>query len=346
MNLRGNYLKNADDGHDSSFILALDFNNCSAEKAQQIIDRAIDFANKNLVSDDCYFVSNGTNEGQKFPKNLSVSADNIGVSYTVSGMILPDKKLRNELLEASLSRPVFKADEQALKDYLLDTNSFVCTTNPVDDFSLSFKRLSWDEDGSFECIISVSCYSLGYNYSEITKLYHSFIKEISEKFDLFAAYIDFDGFGMGELLYEYCYSELLESDEAFSCYRTYPWGGYLSEYLFENNSHVKAELISSAYTEHLNHGMYFNSHTTPEAYTFPKRFDMYDVLSPLLRKSYGIVPVEHIIKSGFKPCEEKVYLFNDFSSLYACFSNGVNLLDILRNEKEKGFEYIGCIDIL
>ena len=346
MNLRGNYFKNADDGHDSSFILVLDFNNCSAEKAQQIIDRAIEFANKNLVSGDSYFVSNGTNEGHKFPKKLSVSADNIGVSYTVSGMILPDKRLRKELLEASLSRPFVKADKQALKDYLLDDDSFVCTTNPVDDFSLSFKRLSWDEDGSFECIISVSCYSLGYDYSEITKLYHGFIKEISEKFDLFAAYIDFDGFAMGELLYEYCYNELIEGDEAFECYRTYPWGGYLSGCLLKNNTQVKHELINSAYTEQLNRGMFFSSHSTPEAYTFSKRFDMYNVLRALLRKSYGVIPVEHIIVSGFKPCEEKVYLFNDFSTLYVCFSNGVNLLDILRNEKEKGFEYIGCIDIL
>lgn len=345
MNLRGNYFKNAEDGHDSSFILALDFNACPAEKAQQIIDRAIDFANKNLVSDACCFASIGTNEGQKFPERLAVSADNIGVSYTVSGMILPDKKLRKELLEASLSRPFVKADKQALKEYMLDDSFFVCTTNPVDDFSLTFNRLSCDENGAFECIISVSCYSLGYDYSEIIMLYHDFIKEISENYDLFAAYIDFDGFGMGEFLYEYCYSELLESDDTFECYRTYPWGGYLSECLLKNNSSVKSELRKSEYTEQMGSGMYFSSISVPENYSFTKRLAMYDVFRPLLRKSYGVIPVEHLIESGFKPCEEKVYLFNDFSALYACFSNGVNLLDIMRKEKEKGLEYICSIDI-
>ena len=346
MQLRGNYFKKADDGHDSSFILVLDYNDCSEDKKQQIIDTAVDFAEKNFISDDCCFASVGAKRGQSYLKTLDdVSVDNFDISYTVSGMILPDKKLRKEILEASLSRPFVKADKQALKNYLLDDDSYVCTTNPVDDFSLTFNRTGWDEDGSFECIISVSCYSLGYKYSEITDLYRNLIKEMAEEFDLFSAYIDFDGFGMGELLYEYCYCELLEKDEAFDSYRTYPWGGYLSECLLENNSQVKLELISSAYTEQINRGMYFNSHSTPEKYSFSKRLAMYDVLRPILIKSYGIVSVEHLIESGFKPCEEKVYLFDDFSpELYICFSNGVNLLDILRREKER-FRYIGDLDI-
>ncbi len=345
MNLRGNYFKNENDGHDSSFMLVLNFNNCSNDKAQQIIDTVIGFADSNFVSDDCYFVSVDTKRGQRFPKKLSVSADGVDISYSVYGMKLPDKKLRKEILEAPLSRPLHNFNEDDFCRYMLDDAYYVSTNNPMDDFSLTFNRTTWDKNGSFECKISVSCYSLAYNYEEITKLYYNLIKETAERFDLFSAYIDFDGFGYGDLLYEYCYDAFLEQEEVFERFRTYPWGGYISRKNIEKCDVIKSTLKSNTFTEEFGDGLFFCSECKPESFNRSKRQKMYNLLSPIMVKSYGVVPIDFIIQSRFKPCEDKVHLVKDCEEvIYVVFSNGISLEEILDNEDDM-YSYLKTIEL-
>ena len=346
MKLHGNYFKNNGDGNDSSFMLVLNFNDCSNEKAQFIIDRVIDFAEKNFVSDDCYYVSVDTKRGVRYPKKLSVSAEDVDISYSVSGMILPDKKLRKSVMEAPLSWPLSGSTDDDFYKYMHDDDYNISTCNPCDDFTLTFNRTNWEQNGSFECKISVSCYSLAYCYNEITELYYNLIKSMSKKFDLFSAYIDFDGFGYGDLLYEYCYYALLEQEEVFKKLRTYPWGGYISRELIDNNNGIEAALRNNVFTEDFGNGEFFCCKCKPEKFIRSERNKIYNLLRPFLAKSYGIISLDGIIKSGFKPCVEDVHLFESFErTLYVVFSNGVSLDEIIENEDEDLYTYVKTIKL-
>lgn len=345
MNLRGNYYKNNSDGHDSSFMLVLDFNDCLDQKAQVIIDHVINFAEKNFLSDDCYFVSVDTKRGQRFPKKFAVSIENVDISYSVSGMILPNKKLRKDVMEAPLSRPLSGFTTDDFCKYMNEDNYNIATCNPFGDFTLTFNRRNWAGNGSFECIISVSCYSLAYNYDKITEIYYELIKAVDGKFDLFSAYIDFDGFGYGDLLYEYCYGALLEQEEVFERLRTYPWGGYISREFILNNSDIESPLKRDAYTEAFDKGLFFCCKCRPEKFNRSERQKIYSLLRPYLTKSYGFSPLDYIIQSGFKPGDEDVYLFKDCEgTVYTVFSNGISLDEIVENEDDM-YSYFKTIKI-
>ncbi len=344
MILKANYNKTESDYKLDGLSLRLNFNDIDNATAQKIIDKIIDFSYTNLHSDNCYYVSFDSKGNMRLPKKFEVSAEKVNPSYSVLGMILPDKKLRRSIMEEPLfdifsHRPM--VSESDLLEYLSKEPIRETESGNKEDFTITFNKESWDDVFSFECVIKVSRYSLEYSYDALVCLYNDLIRFFSTGHNLFSSYIDFCDMVNDTPLYEYCYDALLTDKERYENLRSFSWGGYITNELLKSKEDLFEDIKPFMNYEELSDGILYYNKIPLEQYDLKEQKKTYKTFRKYFTESYGIIPAEHLIQSGFQPCEDEIYLFRDIvckNDIYVCFSNGIDLKEIIDEIDE--FEYI------
>ena len=349
MKLRGNYYKSADSYNDKFLTLRLNFLDVADDDIILIEGDILSEVQTELISENCYFVSFDSKGRMKFPKRIvaPILKSNPDV-YSIGGMILPDKKL----IKIIMDKPFFVNEsddqgEEALVAYLSDDRIlYQCFSRP-EDFQLDFHRYAHKESSVFESLISISCYSLNYCYEEVLEWFKKLILSLSERNNLFAAYIDIHTSPNDSLIYEYCYDELLDYENKLFMLRSFSWGGYISKELFDKTSLEFKRLSKLLNVQELKNGIVFASKCKIENFNRSERKRTYNALKPALQISYGIIPVDHLLNSGFKPCDDEFCLFEDEESKdkYAVFSNGIALDRIKDELAERDYRYLKTIDL-
>lgn len=347
MKLRGNYYKSADTYNDKFLTLRLNFLDVTDDDILWIEGDILSEVQTELVSDNCYYVSFDSKGRMRFPETMvAPSLRTNPDSYSIGGMILPDKKLRKSITD----KPFFINDsdgqgEGALVAYLSDDKIlYQCFSRP-EDFQVDFHRYGYEEFSVLESLISISCYSLNYCYEEALEWFRKLILRFSERNNLFAAYIDIHTSPDDSLIYEYCYDKLLDYENKLFMLRSFSWGGYLSKDLLDKTTLELKEMSKLLDVEKLNNGIVFSSKCKIENFNREERKSTYNALQPALPKSYGVIPVEHLLDSGFKPCEDVVYLFEESNDEYVVFSNGIPLEQIKDELAEMDYRYVKTIDL-
>ena len=346
MILRPNY-SNADIKNDSYILLLLDFNQINADSAKQIMNKVAKFVKENLHCENCHYVFFDSKGKMKIRSDINVN--DIGINetcFSISGMILPNKRLIKRLMNERyfFSNPAI-AEEKDLLKYLEKDEVVYYTHNTYDDFEISFSRRGWDEKFSFECSIRVNCYSVKYNYDELIKYYNELIIYFSRTAQLFAAYVDYDGFlDEPSLIYEYCYG-FQESEDEFKELRTFPWCVYLSNVYLQTHPTLTTKAKRVLSYKKIENGCILQSDCKLKDFNSSQRTTVFNVLKEFLPKSYGVKPIEYLMCSGFKPCDSTAYIFEEFGNKYIVFSNGVSLENIVLDLQEQYFKYVKTISI-
>ena len=344
MKLRAGY-NNSKANETSDLMLVLNFNDVDDHVLEKIVDKVYMFVEKNLHCENCYYYlcdCQGTKNLKKF--DIPYKAVKEG-PCSIGAMILPDKRLLKKALDApyilcDLNK--LPQDECGLAEYFNNEEIRYCTHTKIDDFKIDFERKNWDDNFSFECVVGVNGFSVENNYESLVQLYQELIKQMSEEFNLFAAYIDFDGFAEGALMYEYCYGVQTNVDR-FEILRTIPWGAYVSNGFLEMNQDFLTEIKQALVHKKTIKGLFFHAPCEIEKYNRKQRKSVYNVLKKFLPKSYSIMPVNCMIASGFRPCEDIAYLFEELGNKYVVFSNGVDIDEIKDIERQQFFRYVKTI---
>ena len=236
-----------------------------------------------------------------------------------------------------MDKPLYSGDYDYNKkdfyDFIKNDRNFKSNRENCVDFEIEFNKSGWNEIFSFEVKIRVSCYSLNYKYDELIDLYKNIIKSFSESHDLFAGYIDFCDMEESSLAYEYCYYYLLQEEETenlFNSFRSFSWGGYLNNKYLTDNPDLMNKIKCSINYEVLSDGLLYFADCKIEKYDWLEQRKQYKLFKDFLTKSFGVNLIDNLMLLDYKPFDDEVYLFEDYSSCYAVYSNGFTLFEIDR----------------
>lgn len=326
-------------------MLTLDFNEIKSSEAQFIIDETVCFFQNVWDLENSKMVSYDSKGKSKIIKKIEISEKMINPSFTIEGHNISDKKSLIKKLNQPIKMCNFYNNENSIDALLLylendkiNVDNALCESS----FEISFNRFNFEKVGPFECQIKINLKYAELDRKKIVKKYMQFLDKFSSNKKLFAAYIDFD-YGTNYMLYEYCYDALLESEDKFERLRTFSWAGYISKELLEQNGVLESIAKEMTLTKK-DYGYLFCADCDIEKFVGFQRKKIYEAFKSILPKSYGMIPIEHLIYSGFKPCDSIAYLFEEFGNKYVCFSNGFSLEQILELEPDV-FKFVKTIII-
>ena len=333
MQLKGNYYCSDCEYDQKGLMLVLNFSDITLETAQEIIDKTIDFADDNLHCKDCYYVSFDSNGKMRKPKSMRFQFKASMISYSVMGLILPDKNLRQSFMDKPSYFNGYIHNEKDFYDFMKNNLKNKINIDNSVDFEIVFMKDGWDELFNFEVKIKVSRYSLDYKYDEIIDLYKTIIYYFSESYNLFAGYIDFCHMEEGSLVYEYCYYHMLdriETENLFKSFRSFSWGGYLNNKYLMDNPDLMNKIKCNINYEVLSNGLLYFAECKIEQYDWLEQRKQYKLFKDFLTRSFGVICIDHLIELDYKPFDNVVYLFKENSYYCAVYSNGFTLFEINR----------------